>query len=94
MSAFDLGWDVVKQINGKSISYFMTFDKLAEIDKAMGWMPVDWHTALPNDAELLRHLEEGSQKDDYGPQYKAMMGEALHFYMNNYDQGALVEGYE
>ena len=53
-----------------------------------------WHTILTNDDELLRYLEEQSQTDKYGPQYKAMMGAVLHSYMNDYDKGTMVEGYE
>ena len=94
MTAFDQAWLVTKGIAGKSIAYYYTFDKLAEVDKAMGWEPVDWHRTLTNDDELLRFLEEASQTDKYGPQYKAMMGAVLHFYMNSYDQGSMVEGLE
>ena len=86
--------EVEKAINGKSIAYYMTFDKIAEVEKAMGWKPMTWHTILTNDDELLRYLEEASQTDKYGPQYKAMMGAVLYSYMNDFDKGSMVEGME
>ncbi len=96
MTAFDTAWQSVKKaINGKSISYYMTFDKIAEVEKAMGWKSFgNWHNILTNDNELLSWLEEQSQTDKYGPQYKAMMGAVLHSYMNDYDKGSMVEGME
>jgi hypothetical protein len=95
MTVFDRAWGLVKKsIMGNSISYYMTFDKLGEVDRAMGWTPMVWHKILTNDDELLRYLEEQSQTDKYGPQYKAMMGAVLHSYMNDYDKGSMVEGME
>ena len=94
MTAFDRAWGIFKFLNGKSISYYMTFNKIGEVEKAMGWKPATWHTTLTNDDELLRYLEEQSQTDKYGPQYKAMMGAVLHSYMNDYDKGTMAEGYE
>tara|TARA_R100000278_G_scaffold121295_1_gene104879 strand:- start:1663 stop:2328 length:666 start_codon:yes stop_codon:yes gene_type:complete len=94
MNSFDRAWGIFKSLDGKSISYYTTLDKIEEVEKAMGWKPMTWHTILTNDDELLRYLEEQSQTDKYGPQYKAMMGAVLHSYMNDYDKGTMVEGYE
>lgn len=91
MTTFDQAWGIFKFLNGKSISYYMTLNKIEEVEKAMGWTPMTWHTILTNDDELLRYLEEQSQTDKYGPQYKAMMGAVLHSYMNDYDKGSMVE---
>tara|TARA_Y100000004_G_C8889832_1_gene401464 strand:+ start:231 stop:518 length:288 start_codon:yes stop_codon:yes gene_type:complete len=95
MTAFKRAWDIVKsQIAGRSLSYYMALDKLGEVDRAMGWGTVPWHKALESDDEMMRYLEEQTQTDKYGPQYKAMMGAILHSYMNDYDKGAMMEDME